>query len=242
MGVKETIDYDPTEELVEEGRRALAEGRTDEARFAFTEVLKRRPDHPRALLAMAYLDRSRSDVPPEPSGSVLSIDEEIVTLVQQKQYEEALVLLERARLERPDDEAVRRSRDHIRSHLMKKWTKALGGDKAMVALYEPNMDHPLGLRMPAKLSELIADEDQDPFETLRTLIDWKEEKLLRSHVQRRPTPIFTERGDPLALVAEKERAISAETNVNEGMSAASMFYGALVILVAGVVALWLMLR
>ncbi len=241
MGVKETIDYDPTEELVEEGRRALADGRTDEARFAFSEVLKRRPDHPRALLAMSYLDRSRSDVPPAPAKGVLSIDEEIVALVQQKEYEEALVLLERARVERPDDEAVQRSREHIRSHLMKKWKKALGGDSAMVALFEPNMDHSLGLRMPAKLSELLDDEDEDPFETLRTLAAWNEEGLLRAHVQRRPTPIFTERGDPLVTVDSKERDISEETNEG-GMSAASMFYGALVILVAGVALLWLLLR
>ena len=241
MSVKETIDYDPVEELVEEGRRALAEGRTDEARFAFEEVLRRRADHPRALLAMSYLDRSRSDVPPAPEAGVLSLDEEIVTLVQQKEYEEALVLLERARVERPDDEAVQRSREHIRDHLMRKWTKLLGGENAMVALYEPNMEHSLGLRMPAKLSELLADEDEDPFETLRTLVAWKEEGLLRAHVRRRPTPIFVERGDPLALVAEKERNISAETN-KEGMSAASMFYGALVILVAGVALLWLLLR
>lgn len=241
MGVKETIDYDPTEELVEEGRRALAEGRTDEARFAFEEVLRRRADHPRALLAMSYLDRSRSDVPPSPANGVLSIDEAIVTLVQQKKYEEALELLDRARLERPDDEAVQRSRDHIRAHLMKKWTKLLGGDQAMVALYEPNMEHALGLRMPAKLSELLADEDEDPFETLRTLVSWKEQKLLRAHVRRRPTPIFVERGDPLALVEEKERNISEETNEG-GMTAASMFYGALVILVTGVALLWLLLR
>ena len=111
---------------------------------------------------------------------------------------------------------------------MKKWKKQLGGDNAMVALYEPNMEHPLGLRMPAKLSELLTEEDEDPFETLRTLVAWKEEKLLRAHVQRRPTPIFTERGDPLALIEEKERNISEETNEG-GMSAASMFYGALVI-------------
>lgn len=241
MGVKETIDYDPTEELVEEGRRALAAGRTDEARFAFQEVLKRRPDHPRALLAMSYLDRSRSDVPPSPGDGVLSIDEEIVTLVQQKKYEEALELLDRARIERPDDEPVKRSRDHIRAHLMKKWTKVLGGEQAMVALYEPNMEHQLGLKLPAKLAELLEDEDEDPFEMLRTLVAWKEEKLLRAHVRRRPTPIFVERGDPLALVEETERDISEETNEG-GMSAASMFYGAAVILVTGVVLLWLLLR
>lgn len=241
MSVKETIDYDPTEELVEEGRRALAEGRTDEARFAFEEVLRRRADHPRALLAMSYLDRSRSDVPPAPAQGVLSIDEEIVTLVQQKEYEEALVLLERARLERPDDEAVQRSRDHIRNHLMSKWIKALGSEDAMVALIEPNMEHSLGLRMPAKLSELLDDEDEEPFETLRTLIAWKEDGLLRSHVRRRPTPIFTERGDPLVTIEEKERIVSEETN-EATMSPASMFYGALVILVAGVALLWLVLR
>lgn len=234
---QQTIDYDPTEEFVEEGRRALAAGRLEEARAAFEMALRRNPEHPRALLGLAYVERQTE--PPPPGGeAVLSVDLEIVELVRAKRYEEALVQLDRALLTRPGDEALSRSRDHIRVHLERKWRKALGGEDAMVALVEGS-DHPLARRMPARLGELLA--DGDPFETLRTLHDWRARGLLRASGAESPRPSASGKR-PVAVRFRSGAHDEAQAPPEQAAPrrAGATFAAALVALVLGLLAVaWL---
>ncbi len=164
MSVKQTIDYDPVEEFLEVGRRALAAGELEEARFAFNQVLQRRPDDPRALLGLAYVERQTE--PPPPGGdAILLADLEVVALVRQKQYDAALELLQRLRLERPDDKTLRRSETHIRAHIERRWVKQLGGREARL---EARSDVAGAFEFPLGVADVL--ESPHSFESLRTLI------------------------------------------------------------------------
>ncbi|MEM7608818.1 MAG: hypothetical protein AAF411_26020 [Myxococcota bacterium] len=114
MSGRQTVDYDPVEALLEQGRRDLAAGDHEKARWCFEEVLRRRPDDPRASLGLRYVTR-KSERPG--SAAILQADVRVVELVRAKRYEEALELLERERLVRPDDAALERSIEHLRGHL-----------------------------------------------------------------------------------------------------------------------------
>lgn len=130
MSNRETLDYDPVDALIEQGRRELTDGKIDKARWCFEEVLRRRPDEPRALLGLSYA-RRKSDMPPSmdeaseaeqknqlaDAASVLSVDVEVVVLVREKRYGEALVKLRVELAKRPDDPVLLRSITHLEQHI-----------------------------------------------------------------------------------------------------------------------------
>ncbi|MBX3249358.1 MAG: hypothetical protein KF901_19430 [Myxococcales bacterium] len=128
---RQTVDYDPVEELVEAGRRELALGHLERARWCFEEVLSRQPDHARALLGLSYVTR-QSDPPPAGGAALLGSENAVIALVREKRYEEALELLERTRLERPSDEAVLKSIAHLEMHLERRRLRVLGGLDAVL--------------------------------------------------------------------------------------------------------------
>lgn len=130
---RQTVDYDPIEELVEAGRRELAQGNLQRAKWFFEEVLGRQPDHARALLGLSYVTR-HSDRPAESGAALMEAQLEVVTLVREKRYEEALELLQRARFERPTDAAVLKSIAHLEMHLERRRMRILGGPDALLAL------------------------------------------------------------------------------------------------------------
>ncbi|MFK7998218.1 MAG: hypothetical protein AB8H86_01430 [Polyangiales bacterium] len=130
MSNRETLDYDPVDALIEQGRRELTDGNIEKARWCFEEVLRRRPDEPRALLGLSYAAR-KSDMPPSmdeaseaeqkaelaDAASVLSVDVEVVVLVREKRYGEALVKLRAELSKRPDDPVLLRSIAHLEQHI-----------------------------------------------------------------------------------------------------------------------------
>jgi hypothetical protein len=130
---RQTVDYDPIEELVEAGRRELAQGNLQRAKWFFEEVLARQPEHARALLGLSYVTR-HSDRPAESGAALMEAQLEVVTLVREKRYEEALELLQRARFERPTDAAVLKSIAHLEMHLERRRMRILGGPDALLAL------------------------------------------------------------------------------------------------------------
>ncbi len=130
---RQTVDYDPIEELVEAGRRELAQGNLQRAKWFFEEVLARQPEHARALLGLSYVTR-HSDRPAESGAALMEAQLEVVTLVREKRYEEALELLQRARFERPTDAAVLKSIAHLEMHLERRRMRILGGPDAILAL------------------------------------------------------------------------------------------------------------
>jgi hypothetical protein len=130
---RQTVDYDPIEELVEAGRRELAQGNLQRAKWFFEEVLARQPEHARALLGLSYVTR-HSDRPAESGAALMEAQLEVVTLVREKRYEEALELLQRARFERPTDAAVLKSIAHLEMHLERRRLRILGGPDAILAL------------------------------------------------------------------------------------------------------------
>ncbi|MFT5358772.1 MAG: hypothetical protein ACI9KE_006011 [Polyangiales bacterium] len=130
MSNRETLDYDPVDALIEQGRRELTDGKIDKARWCFEEVLRRRPDEPRALLGLSYAAR-KSERPPgmdeaseaerrdklADAASVLSVDVEVVVLVREKRYSEALLKLRAELSKRPEDRALLRSIAHLEQHI-----------------------------------------------------------------------------------------------------------------------------
>ena len=116
MSGRRTIDYDPVEALLDQGRRDLTAGDAEKARWCFEEVLRRRPTNARALLGMSYVER-HSERPIGDGASILSADLEVVRLVKDKRYEEALDLLRRERLARPNDKALEKSIEHLKRHI-----------------------------------------------------------------------------------------------------------------------------
>lgn len=130
MSNRETLDYDPVDALIEQGRRELAAGKIEKAQWCFEEVLRRRPDEPRALLGLSYAAR-KSESPPssdaneaaerqdqlEGAASVLSVDVEVVDLVREKRYSEALQKLRAELTKRPEDRALLRSIAHLERHI-----------------------------------------------------------------------------------------------------------------------------
>lgn len=124
MSNRETLDYDPVDALIEQGRRELAAGKIEKARWCFEEVLTRRPDEPRALLGLSYAAR-KSEAPgteankaeQEGAASVLSAEVEVVVLVREKRYDEALAKLRAELTKRPDDAALLRSIAHLEQHI-----------------------------------------------------------------------------------------------------------------------------
>lgn len=115
--MRETIDYNPIEAFIEQGRLHLSKGENEKARWCFEQVLERRPEDPRALLGLSHIRKSQH--PSTVSGGV-KLDLEVLQLVKEKRYEEALDLLRQERLRRPDDAAVARSIEHLEKHIQKK--------------------------------------------------------------------------------------------------------------------------
>ncbi|MEM9069399.1 MAG: tetratricopeptide repeat protein [Myxococcota bacterium] len=246
--MKQTIDYDPTEAMVEEGARALSQGKLEEARFAFEEALRRHPEHPRALLGLSYIKR-QTDPPPPGGDAVLAADLEIVSFVRQKRYEEALEALEATLLVRPDDETLQRSIEHIQGHLTRKWTKLLGGPDAMIALQSAST-HPLASHMPAPLAEVL--EAAPGFDTLRTLIDWQRRDLLRmsslpiapidDETPRSPTPTPS-REAPVRFKSGPHPRESRPVPAKEpARTPTSLFVMVVLLLGVGLLALWWVTR
>lgn len=127
MGDRETIDYDPVEVMLLEGRRALSSGDTEKARWFFDQVLQKRPDDPRALLGLGYVDR-KSETPEEIAQS--GAEQQIVDLVKEKKYEEALDVLHREALTKPGDKTIAKSIAHLEAHLIRRGLAVLGGPDA----------------------------------------------------------------------------------------------------------------
>lgn len=178
--MRETIDYDPIEELVAEGRRALKEGELEHAKWCFEEVLSRRADHPRALLGLKYVTR-QSGAPSSPPD-VMDADLHIVELVKDKRYEEAIEVIERELLTRPSDPILTKSLAHLRGHIRKRYLQQLGGRDSVHQLADPQGLAPElvalfdGERTLGEVLDARGDED----ETLRLLVALADElRLLR---------------------------------------------------------------
>ncbi len=171
--MRETIDYDPIEELVTEGRRALAAGELEHARWCFEEVLSRRADHPRALLGLSYVLR-KSNMPPADGGeAIIGADLEVVALVREKRYVDAIALLQRELLVRPNDPTLQKSITHLQSHVRRRTIQKLGGPKARLELADDGMG--LGdelrdlLNGERTLDALLEESSLGADETARTL-------------------------------------------------------------------------
>lgn len=174
MSNRETLDYDPVDALIEQGRRELTEGKIDKARWCFEEVLRRRPDEPRALLGLSYA-RRKSDMPPSmdeaseaeqknqlaDAASVLSVDVEVVVLVREKRYGEALVKLRAELAKRPDDAVLLRSITHLEQHISRPSARPAPGSSEE----SPVADEPQAQTSIPKLRAVSIEEAPAPTET-----------------------------------------------------------------------------
>ncbi|HJL05124.1 MAG TPA: hypothetical protein RMH85_15235 [Polyangiaceae bacterium LLY-WYZ-15_(1-7)] len=175
---RETIDYDPIEELVEAGRRELSNGDMERARWCFEEALSRQPGHPRAMLGLSYVERHEqrhTGPPPSGSAAVLSSDLEVIALVREKRYEDALAVLRDEAEARPDDAAIAKSIAHLEQHLARRYEKQLGGPSVRLRLVgeaPPSLASIRGhLDGDTTLADALARSGLPPLETLAVLLE-----------------------------------------------------------------------
>lgn len=180
MNDRETIDYDPAEALLQEGRSELSKGNFDKARWYFEQVLVRRPDDARALLGMSYITR-QTEPPPDGGDAVLGAQTQIVELVREKRYEEALDVLRREALTQPDNTTIAKSVAHLETHLLRRRLRTLGGPEATWVPTPDAPDTPVVALLDGRrpIREVIERSSAGRDETLRQLVVLLDEELIR---------------------------------------------------------------
>jgi len=186
--------------LLQEGLDHYAEGREEEARACWSEVLFLAPDNPEARDYLQTLD----DAEPEaegggaghgPSGrpaDTASLVEDALKLMREGDLESALELLELASRHEGDRLELQGYLDLVRSRLLSGYRERVGGMQAVPVVQlagadirKFNLPAPAGFLLSlvdghTSVEELVSLSGLDPFETLRTLSGLLEAGILRS--------------------------------------------------------------
>jgi len=186
--------------LLQEGLDHYAEGREEEARACWSEVLFLAPENPEArdyLQTLEDAEPKAEDAGGGHGGSDRAAGSESLVadalkLMRAGDLEPALELLELASRHGGDRLDVQGYLDLVRSRLLSRYRERVGGMQAVpvVQLAAPdlrkfNLPAPAGFLLSlvdgrTSVEELVSLSGLDPFETLRTLSGLLEAGILRS--------------------------------------------------------------
>jgi len=220
---RRTLDYDPVPALIAEGNAHAARGDDALAVRCWEEALRHREDATlrerlRALGSDPLVEREElvvSGVRELPRDAEL----EVVALVQDRRYEEALDALREVHGSRPGDVAVARSIRHLKRHLEGIYRRELEGGALRMCAPPRDAEQEVVARWVDGVATLEDVLDVSPlgrFRTLRTLATARREGLLEVEDARVSPRRETSSGDVSPQALARVRALLAEERERQG--------------------------